>query len=147
MARTENTRDPRSKAILSSFSDLLRDNDVQLKRLERLMTLQTPTASDQMIATLLERTVKEGMAKEKEMRDKVEKLVNQLSDPTERYVVRLRYLDLARWEDIGYALFGGNGDYTGFKGPYLAKTFRIHSNALRHLDAVLDAVDRGTITI
>lgn len=50
------------------------------------------------------------------MRDKVEKLVNQLSDPTERYVVRLRYLDLARWEDIGYALFGGNGDYTGFKG-------------------------------
>ncbi len=34
------------------------------------------------------------------MRDKVEKLVNQLSDPTERYVVRLRYLDLARWEDI-----------------------------------------------
>ncbi|WP_054749756.1 hypothetical protein [Ruminiclostridium josui] len=65
MARTENTRDPRSKAILSSFSDLLRDNDVQLKRLERLMTLQTPTASDQMIATLLERTVKEAWPRKK----------------------------------------------------------------------------------
>lgn len=62
--------------------------------------------------------------------------ISQISGPgwpDRRFVLRARYLDGCRWEEVSEMLFHRKSDYEGKEDTYLRHTFAIHKKALGDL--------------
>lgn len=55
-----------------------------------------------------------------------------------RAVLELRYLDMAGWDSVNYAIFGGKTDFLYREDSYLRRIFYIHADALKKLSVILD---------
>lgn len=56
-----------------------------------------------------------------------------------KMVLQLRYLDLAPWNSVNYAVFGGKTDFIDREESYMRRITYLHSDALKDLSAILDA--------
>ena len=62
-------------------------------------------------------------------------MAKMLKKPTEKAVVKMRYIDSAEWEEITNTLFGGKDDFNYKCDSYQKRVFRAHKNALENLEA------------
>jgi hypothetical protein len=134
--RKENGSTP-AQQLLREYSDLLRENDNQIRRLEKLTTLPEPTSSQQARIVELEDEIKTSITIEREKGAAVEALVNELSKAEYRAILRMRYFDLLEWWDVVFALYGDDADYTKNKPQHQRRVFRHHSEAVKELDLLL----------
>lgn len=63
----------------------------------------------------------------------IDSMIEEISDPDERAVLRLRYFDRASWDEVAFALYGSQTDYVDRAATYERRTFRLHGNALQSL--------------
>lgn len=56
--------------------------------------------------------------------------------PDRRFVLRARYLDGCRWEEVSEMLFRRKSDYEGKEDSYQRRNYAIHKNALEDLLAI-----------
>lgn len=54
-----------------------------------------------------------------------------------REVLRLRYIDGLRWEDVSEHLFGDNPDFWNKPELFLRRTFKLHKAALEELEKLV----------
>lgn len=126
-----------AQQLLREYSDLLRENDNQIRRLETLTALPEPTISQKTRIIELEDEIKASVALEREKGAAVEALVNELWIAKHRAIIRLKYFDLLEWPDILFALYGDVADYTKNRSNYQRKAFRCHAEAIKNLDRLL----------
>lgn len=140
-----------TKERLASYITLRMEVDHQLERLERLKSAeQFPSMSnsdsggskggvsgDRIERAILRRMEFEQRAlpkikrAQKEMAD-IERAIDDMPDPLEREVLRLRYIDgdCARhmpWKDVAENLFGDNDD------RHMLAVYRLHNKALNSI--------------
>lgn len=137
------------KERLRRYSEMQRDIDNQIERLERMEAAMEAPASPQLtgmprggsgtpdrIGRMVERReqlqaeVTAAIEREREEHGALEELIRELRDPDERAVLRARYFDRMGWGEIAEMLFSAEDDYEVEFDKYQKRIFRIHGNAL-----------------
>lgn len=90
----------------------------------------------------------DALGKEEELREKIQKMIDsqavkrkeieaiirKLKNPEERQVVRLRYFDRAKWEEIIEVIYGLREDFDDRYDTYKRRMFGRHSSALTNME-------------
>lgn len=90
----------------------------------------------------------DALGKEEELREKIQKMIDsqavkrkeieaiirKLKNPEERQVVRLRYFDRAKWEEIIEVMYGLREDFDDRYDTYKRRMFGRHSSALTNME-------------
>lgn len=153
------------KFRLKNYCEIERDIDNQIERYERLemkmksigspafddMPKSPSPSHDRMLSMLiqkerLEKEIKASVKKRDDERDFIERLINNLHKADERAVIRMRYIDLASWNEVTDMMFGGKVDYIGKEDTYLRRTHKIHGAALLNMTIYLEKSDATTDT-
>ena len=146
----------RIKDRLAAYTAMLRDIDNQLERLDRMeMTMASPpgpnmtgmprgsgTPTDRTGMMVLrkmelEEQIEERLAEEREERTALEAMIQQVENPDERAVLRLRYFDRADWDGICAVLFSDRQDYLERIDSYQNRTYKAHGRALLRMAEIL----------
>jgi len=160
MEETIETKSYDTEAVknwLLEYRNMSRDIENQMERLNRIEmkmdSIGSPTLSDMpkspspagdriadMVAMKvdLESEISGQVARQKEMRGKIETLLRNLRSPDEKAVIRTRYLDGMGWSDVVDLLFGGNRDFLDKEESYLRRTHKIHGSALLNIARYID---------
>lgn len=139
----------KAKERLRAYQTMQRDLDNQVERLERLTAqLETPGSPSLtgmpkatgyiesrmtiMIARKvdLEKQIEQAIARERTEREGIERVVCMMERPDEKAIIRLRYLDDAKWTEINEVLHGKRDDFKDKTDDYLRQTYRKHGTAL-----------------
>ena len=136
------------KSWLSEYINLKSENDDQFERIARMKNEEKfpaykendgsqhqPGASDRMGNAIIRRMSYEErvapliQANQNKM-DAIEEAINNVRDPQERRVLRMRYIDgefcrHPRWENIALKLYGDNDE------KHLQAAYRLHGRALQ----------------
>ena len=137
------------KRRLEDYRSDDREIDNQIERLERLeakmkdvgaqvitdMPRSSNPSMDRMADYVsqkdyLTETIEELIARHKNDRKEIERVILHLREPDERAVIRMRYLDIAPWNEVVDMMFGGAKDFVDKEDTYKRKVFAIHSNAI-----------------
>lgn len=148
------------KTRLHDYIAMLREIDNQTERLDLLEAkMQAPPGPDPsgmprgsgtptdrtgvmvMRKMELEEQIAKSTAEELQERQAIEALIQQLTKPDERAVLRLRYFDRDEWEEITGVLFGDRADYIEKADTYQKRTFRLHGSALLALAKAAEECD------
>lgn len=140
------------KKWLSEFRVNERDIDDQIERLERMqarlescsapeitdMPRSPGFATDKMSLLLarkidLETKLHAYIETQREYEDRIEYLISKLPKWTERVIIRRKYIDAERWEDITFTLYGDKEDYLQKEESYKRNMFLIHGDALEFI--------------
>lgn len=145
------SKHPMTKQRLSSYVSLRMEVENQLERLERLRSAEKyPSISNDdsggskggVSGDRLERAILRRMAFEERALPKIERAkeemaliedaIDDVPDPLEREVLRLRYIDgeCSRhmpWKDVAENLFGDNDD------KHMLAVYRLHNKALNSI--------------
>lgn len=157
MARGSNPpkEDLKGWAMLQQYAALRKKLADQEERLEALretayglssviydgMPRGTPSASSHQERTIIR--LEELEERKKATATEEAKAYNRLSDlldalpPDEELVLTMRYLDGHNWNTINRALYGNLDEFDEYEEKYKKRTFRIHSEALRLLEALI----------
>ena len=125
------------KQRLKSYTALLREIENEEERADMLNS-ETP---GEITGKRRERTRKSLEAlhtKEDAENSALESLLNSAT-PDERAVIRMRYFDLASWDNIINAIFGAETDFIENAENYKARTFRLHGQALLKMAKALES--------
>lgn len=144
------------KERLGKYTRLLREIDNQYERLGRMeMTMAappgpnmtgmprgsgTPTDRTGMMVLRkmeLEEQIEERLAEEREERTALEAMIQQVENPDERAVLRLRYFDRVDWDGICAVLFSDRQDYLERIDSYQNRTYKAHGRALLRMAEIL----------
>ena len=155
----EQSKTQKIKGRLLAYMALLREIDNQQERLDRMtenmgvlpgpdmsgMPRPKGGVSDRVSVAVvrkvaLEEKIAEVVAKERSENAALEAMIEQLDDPDERAVIRLRYFDRAEWPDIAFVLFGGQADFNDRFESYQNRVYKIHGRALLKL-AVIQSLE------
>lgn len=136
------------KERLRRYSEMQRDIDNQIERLERMEAAMEAPSSPQLtgmprggsgtpdrIGRMVERKerlqaeVSAAIEREKAEHEALEVIIQALRDPDERAVLRMRYFDRMGWGEIAEMIYGDQGDYR----TILRRTYKLHGNALFNL--------------
>jgi len=81
-------------------------------------------------------------------RELIERLVMQsLRQPSQRAVIRIRFLDAKSWNDVVDIMFGGRPDYTAKEEAYLRRAFRLQEDALKNMaDFISQSTDKKILS-
>lgn len=93
----------------------------------------------------LEREAQEARAHALKLYHEIDAAIKKISGPgwpDQRAVLRVRYLDLERWEGVVEVLFGQRDDYEDRQESFLRRVHKIHGSALAAL-AELVPLGRG----
>lgn len=139
----------KTKARLRAYQTMQRDLDNQVERLERITAqLEAPGSPSltgmpkatgyvesrmtTMIARKvdLEKQIEADIRAERSERKAIEDICKRMSNPDERAIIRLRYLDEAKWTEINEVLHGKREDFAAKTEDYLRQTYRKHGTAL-----------------
>lgn len=88
----------------------------------------------------LEREAAEAQQEATAARSETRAAIRQITGPRwadRREVLRLRYLDLLRWEDVAEKLFGDEADFWDRPETFLRRTFKLHNVALEEISKVV----------
>ncbi len=66
----------------------------------------------------------------------INKLIDKLEAPKEREVIKSRYLDLFKWEEINFLFFGNKEDFTDKEESYQRRIFKLHKSGLENLNNI-----------
>lgn len=140
------------KERLRHYRALLRDIDNQYERLHWMETaegiiakpnlsgmprpqggISNPTAAAAERKEEIREKIRRKEAEAKAERLAIEAMTECLDDPDERLTIQLKYIDLADWPSINFALFGSCEDYDDKLEAYERRTYRIHGRALLNL--------------
>lgn len=91
------------------------------------------TAAWMVHREMLEENVTELQSVIKEQELQIESVVRKLHKANEKTVIRLRYIDGFRWEDIAFFFYGNNIDYCDRIDWYILKVQRVHGAALKNI--------------
>lgn len=152
------------KDRLFQYTVMLRDIDNQIERLIRMeesaalpngscltgicKSIGMPSDYISVISERkleLERQIKEATTEERRENAAIEHMVQQIDNPDERAVIRMRYFDRADWDDITLALFGDRQDYSERWESYQNRTYKIHGRALLKLAYILDKISNSAV--
>ncbi|MEL4106850.1 hypothetical protein AAFA46_08460 [Oscillospiraceae bacterium WX1] len=122
---------------LKAYADLLEENDLQIRRLEKLEAMEEPSLSQRARIRELRERLPVAIQMEQSRGATLRDLVDRLAGPKHRAVLRLRYLDLLTWPKVCEAVFEDRDDYELKRENYQRQTFRIHVEAVKQLDALL----------
>lgn len=154
-----NQREPKEtdaiKAKLESYAALQRKIDNLIERLDTFMATMGSPSTPNLTGmpsggsdgtSKIERQVEKKdemerkldalIRKERDLRQELENMIEQLERPDEQTVLEMHYIDGSRWWPICAALFSQNKDYAEKEESYLRRTFRIHGSALQHIAAI-----------
>ena len=95
--------------------------------------ISNPTAAAAERKDEIREKIRRKEAEEKAERCAIESMTESMADPDERLIIQLKYIDLADWPDISFALFGSCEDYNDRMEAYQRRTYRIHGRALLNL--------------
>lgn len=148
------------KEKLERFSALQRKIDNQIERLENLTaTMGSPSTPNltgmpsgggdgtskterQVLKKLeLQERIRELTKQERQLRQELEAMIDQMEKPDEQIVIEMRYLDRARWWPICAALYSTEPDYDEKADKYLKRTFKLHGSALQTLAKIYNATN------
>ncbi len=140
------------KEMLSYHRELNQDIDNEIERLERMKSKahyvgavaysDMPKSSsyisdrtaDQATRILDLESEILGMIQERDVQKaRIERMVKCLRKSGERAVIRMRYLDVASWNEVQKMLYGSNEDYEDKLENYKQRMFRLHSSAIESL--------------
>lgn len=152
---TDQPKTKQVKDLLRRYTAMLRNIDNQYARLDRLAVKMeappgpdltgmprgqgTPTDRTGMMVMRkmeLEEQITKAIDEERAERRAIDSMIEEIGDPDERAVLRLRYFDRAEWEDVTFALYGDRADYIDRAATYERRTFRLHGRALLTLARV-----------
>ena len=88
----------------------------------------------------LEQEAMEAQQEATAARRKIETAIRRITGPRwadRREVLRLRYLDGLRWEDVSEKLYGDEADYWDKPEVFLRRTFKLHNRALEELSKIV----------
>lgn len=69
-------------------------------------------------------------------RKEIDKCVNELLvDPTEKKIIKLKYYSVLSWPEIVEMQYGKYGNFIEKREKYEKRIYRIHGNALQHLNS------------
>ena len=85
----------------------------------------------------IESYIKEQTERVRSERAWVERVLARLSSPNEKIIIRSKYIDKDKWEDILFTLYGGEKDYLEREDTYVRRMYRTHGNALDHMRDVI----------
>ena len=144
------------KAWLSEYREDEKELDEQCERLEKLqakmiglgaqvitdMPIVHGASNDRLTDLIakkdeIDTSIKKLAMKHLKDRENIEKVVSELKTAEEKSVVRLRYVDALRWEDVSQLIFGKKDDYMGKEDSYLRRVFLTHGNALTGMVDIL----------
>lgn len=137
MPTTNSTRSTPAKLKLKAYTDLLEENDLEIKRLEALTELEKPGVSQQARAKELRERLPEAIREEQARGAELRELVDLIEGPKRREILRLRYFDLLPWQKVCEAVFGDRDDFDRNWRMYQRQTFRIHVGAIEQLDSLI----------
>ena len=145
---------PMTQDRLQRYANLLQEIDNQIERLEIMEEkLGSPASSnltgmpksgsscfDRMAMAIakkdeLEQRIKRLIQKERQEAKEIEETVELLEDMNEKDVILMRYVDGLQWTEICDALFRKEKDYNKRIDTFMRKTFKIHTKALKKLEA------------
>ncbi len=137
------------KRRLIRYREREKDIDNQIERLERLQmkmeSVGSPVITDMpktispshdRIADLVERkieledSIRNDVKFQSDERKFFENILKAIIKSDERAVIRMRYFDGARWDDVVDMMFGGKEDFLGKEDTYLRRVHKIHGTAL-----------------
>lgn len=141
------------KKYLQDYSKLREEIECECSRLEMLnakafnvsakptdgMPRGSSVTSDKMAMYLshksdIEERLKTLIQLEKEKKEIIERAINErLEFPTEKMVIRLRYIDGGEWKEICNLMYSKKRDYFENEDKYMRRTFRVHGNALEKM--------------
>lgn len=152
------------KERLGKYTRLLREIDNQYERLGRMeMTMTAPpgpdmtgmprgsgTPSDRTGMMVLrklelEEQIKDSLAEEREERAALEAMIQQVENPDERAVLRLRYFDRTDWDGICAVLFSDRQDYLERIDSYQNRTYKAHGRALLRMAEILKETEAAAV--
>ena len=67
---------------------------------------------------------------------KINSLINKLESAKERDVIKSRYIDLFKWEEINNIMFGSQADFNDKEESYLRRIFIIQKSGLNNLNRI-----------
>ena len=145
------------KKYLEAYRMADLDLDMQVERLNRLETkmysagspvytdmpkspTHFPDKIDRLVTQKMElvKQIKEAEARQTESRKIIEQMIAGIS-PTEKAVIRMRYIDGERWETVAYQIYGDREDYNDRADSYYRRTTRLHGSALINIANSKDA--------
>lgn len=145
-----NKNEPMTKKRLANYISLRMEIENQLDRLARMKNQEkipaikvgdgsqhTGSAGDRMARAIIrrmeyeERVLPQIEAAQAEM-EAIEDAINDMDDPMEREVLRLRYIDgencrHMNWRDVALQIFGNDDE------RHMLATYRLHGRALQNL--------------
>ena len=84
----------------------------------------------------IEAEAREAQAEATAARREISAAVRQIRGPRwadKREILRLRYIDALRWEDVTERMFGDSQDFWDRAEVYLRRSYRLHAEALEEL--------------
>ena len=145
-----------AKAWLTEYMDGERELFMQYERLELLREKMYNVGSPEMtdmpkapspevdkLSLLVSRDIDlsnkiDQLVEEQTVRRvRIEKVVDALSGPDLRAVIRLRYLDGESWEKINSLMFGSDDEFFERVDSFMRRVFVIHGNALREVADIM----------
>lgn len=137
------------KRRLADYSELEKDIQNQLERLERLSAKMyglsspaltgMPSSGSKSVDKLtylvskrdeLQSSIDDKIRRRDSDRLYLQNLVNGLSKADERAVIELRYFDGEKWSDVNSIIFGTKDDFDEKEDSYLRRTHMMHGDAL-----------------
>lgn len=144
------------KNRLEDFREREEDIDMQLERLEQFEMKMTSIGSPQItdmpkapsssldkignmvaLKIQLEQSIEEERELQNNERIYLESIIKKLKKAKERAVIRMKYFDGVRWDDINYLMFGDKEDFLEKELSYLRRTHMIHSAALLNMTIII----------
>lgn len=137
------------KTRLQQYREREREIDNQIERLERLeaklygvgspqltdMPKVSSPAGDKTVALIAQKDELDGLIRslvkeQTKEREWIEDVLTGLVKSDEKAVIRIRYIDGAKWIEVAKLLFGNAEDYEDKSDSYLRRVTKLHGQAL-----------------
>ncbi|MCD8398271.1 MAG: DUF1492 domain-containing protein [Lachnospiraceae bacterium] len=145
------------KTRLLQYREKERDIDNQIERLDALaaklygvgspqitdMPKGSSPSGDRTLSQIarkqkLEEQVKEMINEQADEQKWIESVLGRLSIADEKAVIRMRYIDGEKWDNVSELLFGSKDDYEEKRDSYLRRVTKLHGRALINMARIIE---------